>query len=110
MFEYFHNVCKDCGQVFEKISGEYREECTECQGKTEKLNVIASWGLCNTASLNVFKIEEGIDSKVLVAINDQRPEWCVVEELENDEGDDMKSGIDFHGTSYFFDECMRVGG
>jgi len=108
MFEYSHNVCKDCGQVFERISGKFREECTECGGKTEKLEVIASWGICNTASLNVFKIEYGINDRMLVAINDNRPEWYDITDVTELESNETQLGISYHGAIYPLDECMIV--
>ena len=109
MFEYSHNVCKDCGKVFEKISGKFRDTCTECGGETEKLKVIASWCICNTASLNVFKIEYGINDKMLVAVNDDRPEWFNVIEVENLESGEIKTGIEYYGAFYSLDECI-IGG
>ena len=76
------------------------------------LTPIASWGICNTASLNVFEFSKSNDA-MLVAINDEKPEWCeidsFVDEDWEDKGceDELNLGIDYHGTTYFTDECMR---
>lgn len=78
----------------------------------EELKVIASWGICNTASLNVFKIDN-INNRILVAINDQNPEWYSIddyvdEDWENKElEDDLNLGIKYGNTIYFLDECMK---
>jgi hypothetical protein len=110
MFEYSHVVCSYCDKVFEKKEVDLRS-CPECGHALEKLTVIASWGICNTASLNVFKIVDASDTKMLVAINDHKPEWCTVEHTvdpERDEEEDLVSAIQFHGDYYFLDECMKV--
>lgn len=79
--------------------------------KYEELEVIASWGICNTASLNVFKIE---DSRVLIGINDQQPEWYDIDSYvdedweDKDLEDEYNLGVEYGGSVYFLDECMRV--
>lgn len=108
MSEYF--VCNECGQVFE--SKFFHTGVCNCGGKLEKLNVVASWGLCNTASLNVFKIENGINDKMLVAINDHKPEWCVIDSYfdpDIEEGEDsFHLGIKYNDSIYFLDECEII--
>lgn len=42
------------------------------------MKVIASYGLCNTASVNIYDIRYGIEDEVLAGINDQEPEWCQI--------------------------------
>ena len=122
MFKYSHCVCSDndCGEVFKDV-----EVCTKCREKTEELKVIASWGICNTASLNVFKINEGIVTTMLVAINNIKPQWCSVEEFvdhdfcgldycEKDNCDmsycegNNRSGIKYVSSIYYLDECIKV--
>ena len=72
--------------------------------------VIACWGICNTASLNVYEIEYGLNDRMLVGINDDEPEWFPIEYrmAEEYELDWSVPGIDFHGSFYRLDECMRV--
>lgn len=70
--------------------------------------VIGSWGICNTASLNVYSIEHGIEVRLLVAINNGKKEWCVVEDYVCTGTDESRSGIDYHGTVYYLDECIKV--
>lgn len=61
--------------------------------------VIASWGICNTASLNVYEIEEDV---LLVGINNNRPEKREIQyDLEG------RPYIDW-GGEYYLDECMRI--
>lgn len=72
--------------------------------------VIAVWGISNVASLNVWEMES--DERILVGINDDKPEWCEIEwridPESDDEFNDGMSGIDFHGTFWRLDECMRI--
>lgn len=37
------------------------------------MNPIASLAICNTASLNIYDIEHGIEDYVVVGMNDDRP-------------------------------------
>lgn len=39
------------------------------------LKVIASYGICNTASLNIYAIN---DEKVLVGMNNDKPRWLKI--------------------------------
>lgn len=61
--------------------------------------VIASWGICNTASLNVYEVN---DDHVLVGINNNEPELVDIE--YDPEG---RPYIDW-GGEYYLDECMRI--
>ena len=65
----------------------------------ESREVIASWGICNTASLNVYDIGE---DDLLVGINNNRPER---KEIEYDQ--EGEPYIDF-GGHYYLNECMRI--
>jgi hypothetical protein len=49
-----------------------------------KREVIAAIGLTNTASVNIYEINHGIDDEVLAGINNEEPEWCTVEYTEDD--------------------------
>lgn len=115
MFEYQHVICPKCDAVVRRDSlqhvDEYGDECPITSFTS--LEVIASWGICNTASLNVFKFSKSNDA-MLVAINDGKPEWCEIENCKREDWEDRINienewvlGINFHGTSYFIDECMR---
>ena len=75
----------------------------------EERNVIGSYCLCNTASINVYEINEFMDY-VLAGINDQEPEKCL---LDYDYGDsdnleDLELGFYFRETFIPFSEVMRV--
>ncbi len=65
--------------------------------------VIASWGLTNVASLNVYEFRYSIEDTMLVGINDQEPEEVVVE--FNHYG---RAYIVFGGEKYYLDECIRL--
>ena len=41
--------------------------------KLKALEVIASCGLCNTASLNIYDIEHGIEDYVVAGMNNDQP-------------------------------------
>lgn len=104
MFEYSHLVCKDCGKVFLRFLLKSSKKCT-CKGSLEELKVVGSWGISNVASLNVFKIE---DDKILVAVNDLKPDWY---EIRNWDVDDLYNGenyIVFGGEPYYLSECISV--
>lgn len=71
--------------------------------------VIASWGISNTASLNVYSIEHGIDDVLIVGINDDEPEEVkVLYTTSIDEEDESLPYIEFHGNHYFLNECIRL--
>lgn len=48
------------------------------------MKIIASYGLCNTASVNVYDVRYGIEDEVLAGINDQEPEWCQIDYNEDE--------------------------
>ena len=116
MFEYQHVKCPKCDTIIHKDSpqhiDEYENECPNIT-KFSPLNVIASWGICNIASLNVFEFSKSNDG-ILVAINDNKPIWCEIDSFEDEDWKDKEledkynQGIDFNGTIYFLDECMRI--
>lgn len=85
--------------------------------EVEVLEVIASWGICNTASLNVYKVEE---ERMLVGINYTKPEWIAIDNFYVEGDNDLydhtldnqenkyKAGIKLGECVYFLDECTRV--
>ena len=112
MFEYQHSICYKCNTVVHKDSLEHADEYGDkCPNEITFLSLtpIASWGICNTASLNVFEFSKSGDA-MLVAINDEKPQWYEIENCKDEEGGDedgLSLGINFHGTSYLLNECMR---
>lgn len=63
------------------------------------VEVIASHGICNNASLNIFEAEE---ERVLVAINNNRPNWYKL--YTTDKG----VYFNFRGIRYYLSEFIRV--
>jgi hypothetical protein len=116
MFEYSYHVCPKCNTIVHKDSlhheDEYGDECPNTVTFT-KLEVIAYWGICNTASLNVFAFSESNDA-MLVAINDNKPEWYEIDSFEDEDWKDkelddiLNPGIQYSKTVYFLDECMKI--
>jgi len=90
MFQYSHVKCPKCDTTFHKDSPQHLDDYDDqCSNTTEfsSLSVIASWGICNTASLNVFEFSESND-EMLVAINDEKPEWYIIESLKDEDWKD----------------------
>ena len=114
MFEYQYVKCSKCDTIVHRNSLNHNDEYDdECLNTTfSSLNVIASWGICNTASLNVFEFSKSNDA-ILVAINDNKPIWCEIDSFKDeywkdkDLEDEYNQGIDYKGTIYFLDECVR---
>ena len=69
--------------------------------KTDK-KVIAAWGISNTASLNVYDVEYGINDRMLCGINDNTPRYYKV--YYTAKGD---AYIIYHRVRYHLNECMR---
>lgn len=71
---------------------------------------IAVWVISNTASLNVWEHDENADS-LLVGVNNDEPEWVKIDHQVDPDSEefDTVTFIDFHGTVWRLDECMRVG-
>lgn len=67
-------------------------------------NVIAVWGICNTASLNVYEVDEG--EAMLVGINDSEPEWVKIKLATPD--NQYYYYIMYGDVEYKLNECMRV--
>jgi hypothetical protein len=65
---------------------------------------IAGWVISNTGSLLVWDMHN--DESMLVGINDDTPEWCEIQHaIDGDE--EVYSYIDFHGSEWRLDGCMR---
>lgn len=64
-----------------------------------ELKVIGFWVICNTASLNVYGIE---DEKMLVGINDNKPRWHKIYT------NSKRSFIKFGGATWDLSECIRI--
>jgi hypothetical protein len=91
---------------------EYDNECLDFS--TSQLEVIASIGLSNTSSLNIFDIEYSINNRLLCAVNDNKPQWLEIGDYEDDAWhdkgleDSLNAGVEYNGTVYFIDEMIRV--
>lgn len=70
--------------------------------------VIASYCLCNTASINIYDIDYAIQTMILVGINDQEPEWVEETTHYEDDEDEGTSGFFFNSMFIPLNECMRV--
>lgn len=62
-------------------------------------NVVASYVLSNTASINLYEIDY-VEDQILAGINDQEPEWCPIDYAE----DTFK----FREMNIPLSECMRM--
>ena len=63
--------------------------------------VIGSMGLCNTASLNIYEIDDG-DERILAGLNNDQPRWYKLNSTEK--GFFFKWG----GNRVYLDEIIRV--
>jgi len=101
MYKYKHKVCNECSNVLlDDVI------CSDCGGNDfGELDVLGCWGISNTASLNVFRIDSNND-RVLVGINDFTPKWIEIEFIED--SSELRSGIRWGDSVFFMDECIRV--
>ncbi|QPK89760.1 hypothetical protein IEN91_04785 [Bacillus velezensis] len=65
--------------------------------------IIAVYGLTNTASVNIYEIQHGIEDTVLAGINDQEPEECIIQYNNEDEPFFILGELEIP-----LNECMRV--
>ena len=65
--------------------------------------IIGSWCICNTASLNLYDIHYGITDTCLIGLNDEEP---IEKEIITGTGGD--SYVEFGGELYSFSECIRI--
>jgi len=74
--------------------------------ENEKLEVIGSACICNTASMNIYKLE---NDYVIAGINNFKPEICEVEySYSYEEEEDQAYFITKKGSDYYLNEFMRV--
>jgi hypothetical protein len=66
--------------------------------------VIGVWGISNNASLNIYKIEYGIDDQMLIGINDETPFWTPI--IWNEEQGEQ--GIMYGEIFHAINDSMRV--
>ncbi|AYP68769.1 hypothetical protein BpsS36_00063 [Bacillus phage vB_BpsS-36] len=64
--------------------------------------MIAVYVLSNNSSVNVYRVEHGIDDEVLAGLSGTAPEWCKVEY------DDDRAFFKVGELTVYLDECMRV--
>jgi len=72
----------------------------------EKLKVIASWDICNTAALNVYYV--GNNEYVIVGVNNIKPIVVSIDSYKDEKDNEYKLGIKFGNSYWFLDECMKV--
>ena len=63
------------------------------------MKIIASYGLTNTASINIYDIDYTED-KVLAGLNDQEPKWCPIDYSNNT--------FKWCGWDLSLDKCIRI--
>ena len=71
--------------------------------------VIGWYGLCNTGTVLVHKIDYGED-KVLASINGKDPEWCDMKEEYSEMSEELELGFSLGGLFIPFSEVMRFYG
>ena len=70
-------------------------------------NVIGVYPICNTASLNVYEIDDAND-RVLVSLNDMPPRWYKILEACNTDTGEWEMGFNYGGAFVSFSNVMRV--
>ena len=70
-------------------------------------NVIGAYPIFNTASLNVYKIDDAND-RVLVSLNDTPPRWYKIREACNTDTGEWEMGFNYGGAFVPFSDVMRV--
>jgi len=66
------------------------------------MSVIGSYALCNAGSINIYKIEFGIDDCVLAGLNNGKPAWFAIRYDV-----DSRPYFMFDELQIHLDECMR---
>lgn len=69
--------------------------------------VISAYPICNTASLNVYEIDDTND-RVLVSLNGMPPRWYKIREACNVDTGDYKIGFNYGGVFVPFSNVMKV--
>lgn len=70
--------------------------------------VIASCGISNTASMNIYEIIHGIDDSVIAGINDSEPEEYTLLHDVDDETENIRSYFEYGEFVFYLDEFIRV--
>ena len=70
-------------------------------------NVIGAYPICNTASLNVYEIDD-VNDRVLVSLNDMPPRWYKIREACNADTGEYEMGFNYGGVFVPFSDVMRV--
>lgn len=101
-YTYRYDLNKKCDSRAEA------EEYIAKLRKDANKKVIAVWGISNVASLNVW--EMNADEAMLIGVNDDEPEWVEIEHRadEEDPEGDFVAGVEFHGSFWRLDQCMRI--
>ena len=82
----------------------------DCKDR-EKLKVIASWDIYNTAALNVYYAG---NEYVIVGVNNIKPIVVSIDSYKDEnwnkecKDNEYKLGIKFGNSHWFLDECMKV--
>ena len=71
--------------------------------KQNDLQVIATLGICNTLSLNIYGIEYGIDDRIIVGYSNEKPTKNKI--YYNSKGETY---FKKHGKRFYINEFMRV--
>ena len=66
------------------------------------MDIIANYGICNTASVNIYNIIYGIEDYILAGINKEEPKEYLI---EYDEEGEPYFNI---GFDVYLNECMRI--
>lgn len=69
--------------------------------------VIGAYPICNTASLNVYEIDDTND-RVLASLNDMPPRWYKNREACNADTGEYEMGFNYGGAFVPFSDVMRV--
>lgn len=70
-------------------------------------NVIGAYPICNTASLNVYEIDD-VNDRVLVSLNDMPPRWYKIREACNADTGEYEMGFNCGGAFVPFSDVMKV--
>lgn len=69
--------------------------------------VIGAYPICNTASLNVYEIDDTND-RVLASLNDMPPRWYKIREACNADTGEYEMGFNYGGSFVPFSDVMKV--
>lgn len=69
--------------------------------------IIGAYPICNTASLNVYEIDDAND-RVLVSLNDMPPRWYKIRETCNTDTGECEMGFNYGSAFVPFSDVMRV--